>query len=479
MLDRAATYDKPEGERSMERTVAAFNILAGRIGEAALKEDEGWLLMDCLKTVRDRTGAKPHRDSIEDKIAYAALYGEARLRELPTTDTAQPVAHAAGKEVKLRRTDGSLVHDFVPTYAKTVGNLPVDSNVATALRSLVIAAMEKHSTEAVRTLLKNMAGVGKLNDVPLDLVQPAYDELRDLLDTPAAKTSSRELIPDPRPKSVELETVDGVTIVELSTEDAKTLGDLQADCALVNAFWKNVFASRKIHGMPQTKEQLRNVVGVTEVSEIPLDRLQVTYDELTRLVTKSGQRVELTCVNGNVFSEVATKFETKLGDLPSDSSRIRKELATVANLALSLRGQNAVQKALTDSAYTANAPSITFDKIQAAYDALQGLIRGDNVDSKPATRTIKLLLRTTTHSGKEVGLTEEIPSDIKRIGDIPSPSKIQKTIYDEANRAEFRCTNSRYNDALASGSGIPGLGTVTYTPIDKIQEMFDALVIAT
>lgn len=29
MEDRAATYDKPEGERSMPATVAAFNALTG------------------------------------------------------------------------------------------------------------------------------------------------------------------------------------------------------------------------------------------------------------------------------------------------------------------------------------------------------------------------------------------------------------------------------------------------------------------
>lgn len=75
MRDRAATYDKPEGERSMGKTVAAFNIITGR----DLTESEGWLLMQILKDVRDRQRQDAHRDSLEDGVAYAALKAEARL----------------------------------------------------------------------------------------------------------------------------------------------------------------------------------------------------------------------------------------------------------------------------------------------------------------------------------------------------------------------------------------------------------------
>lgn len=125
MRDRAATYDKPEGERSMAATVDAFNIITGRSGDEpllrlqslfsalrinlqsncpldrdvliermqtaehflgllsapALSESEGWLLMQVLKDVRDRQRAAPHRDSLEDCTAYSALKAEARLRE--------------------------------------------------------------------------------------------------------------------------------------------------------------------------------------------------------------------------------------------------------------------------------------------------------------------------------------------------------------------------------------------------------------
>lgn len=78
MEDRAHTYDKPEGERSMAKTVEAFNVITDR----DLTESEGWLLMQILKDVRDRARAAPHVDSLEDGIAYAALKAEARLRGL-------------------------------------------------------------------------------------------------------------------------------------------------------------------------------------------------------------------------------------------------------------------------------------------------------------------------------------------------------------------------------------------------------------
>lgn len=77
MRDRAATYDKPEGERSMAQTVAAFNAVTGR----NLSEAEGWLLLDILKQVRLFQRPGYHPDSAEDHIAYAALMAEAKARE--------------------------------------------------------------------------------------------------------------------------------------------------------------------------------------------------------------------------------------------------------------------------------------------------------------------------------------------------------------------------------------------------------------
>lgn len=77
MRDRAATYDKPEGERSMLQTVAIFNQFHG----TALTEAQGWHLMQILKDVRMFANPEqPHRDSVEDCVAYAALKGEAFLK---------------------------------------------------------------------------------------------------------------------------------------------------------------------------------------------------------------------------------------------------------------------------------------------------------------------------------------------------------------------------------------------------------------
>ena len=69
--DRAATYDNPQGERSMGRTVEAFNAITGH----KLTEEHGWLLMCLLKQVRSQQG-KYKSDNYEDLTAYAALMGE-------------------------------------------------------------------------------------------------------------------------------------------------------------------------------------------------------------------------------------------------------------------------------------------------------------------------------------------------------------------------------------------------------------------
>ena len=73
MLERGREYDSPTGERSMERTVFAFNVLTGNI----LSEQEGWLFMLLLKLSRQQQSPEWHQDSSEDAIAYAALLAEA------------------------------------------------------------------------------------------------------------------------------------------------------------------------------------------------------------------------------------------------------------------------------------------------------------------------------------------------------------------------------------------------------------------
>jgi hypothetical protein len=76
MQDRAATYDKPDGERSMGATVDAFKAVTGVL----MTEEQGWLFMALLKAVRSQQGAY-RADSYEDGAAYFALAGESAAKE--------------------------------------------------------------------------------------------------------------------------------------------------------------------------------------------------------------------------------------------------------------------------------------------------------------------------------------------------------------------------------------------------------------
>lgn len=69
--ERAATRDQPTGERSMARTVAAFNAMYGQ----RLTEEQGWQFMALLKIARSSAGAY-HPDDYTDQAAYSALAGE-------------------------------------------------------------------------------------------------------------------------------------------------------------------------------------------------------------------------------------------------------------------------------------------------------------------------------------------------------------------------------------------------------------------
>lgn len=81
MQDRASTYDKPEGERSMSKTVEVFNCFHG----TNLTEAQGWHFMAILKGVRLFARESFHADSAEDLCAYSALMGEAKAAEDITT----------------------------------------------------------------------------------------------------------------------------------------------------------------------------------------------------------------------------------------------------------------------------------------------------------------------------------------------------------------------------------------------------------
>jgi hypothetical protein len=93
MEQRGQQYDKPEGERSMAKTVLAFNAVTGR----QLKESDGWLLLAILKMVRDNQREMAHQDSCEDFVAYSALYGESRLKEVQGDDIFERALGPCGK----------------------------------------------------------------------------------------------------------------------------------------------------------------------------------------------------------------------------------------------------------------------------------------------------------------------------------------------------------------------------------------------
>lgn len=80
MHERGKTYDNHESadkERSMGRTIAAFNSITGY----DLTESDGWLIMLLLKQVRQRSSTGYHEDSALDSVAYAALLAESLQEE--------------------------------------------------------------------------------------------------------------------------------------------------------------------------------------------------------------------------------------------------------------------------------------------------------------------------------------------------------------------------------------------------------------
>jgi len=76
LVNRGKQYDGEDGERSMEKTVKAFNAVTGQ----CLTTAEGWLIMVLLKSVRAFQGS-PKADDFEDGASYFALMGEEALKD--------------------------------------------------------------------------------------------------------------------------------------------------------------------------------------------------------------------------------------------------------------------------------------------------------------------------------------------------------------------------------------------------------------
>ena len=110
LKDRAATYDKPEGERSMGATVAAFNAVTG--DGLMNSEERGWMFMAILKMVRSQQG-NYRADNYEDLAAYGALMGEAACDERNGGWTDREIKAAAFKDAYKEYTLQEVIGDAV------------------------------------------------------------------------------------------------------------------------------------------------------------------------------------------------------------------------------------------------------------------------------------------------------------------------------------------------------------------------------
>jgi len=133
MNDRAATYDKPAGERSMGAAVRAFEAVTG----IHITETQGWLFMAVLKAVRSQQGAY-RADSFEDGAAYFALAGEAAA--------AQPVLQQADA-----KPDGD---GLIPWHG---GECPVAGSVRVCVR--LRCGHENFSPNLARTFRWDHRGI--------------------------------------------------------------------------------------------------------------------------------------------------------------------------------------------------------------------------------------------------------------------------------------------------------------------------------
>ena len=132
MQARAATYDKPGGERSMGKAVQAFNAITGR----DLSEAEGWLLLAVLKNVRLFQRPGYHADSAEDAVAYQSLLAEAKAREVEQPAAAPYIGPDRRKAAEPAATvnDSLTVADADGWIKWEGGECPVDPDAVVDAR---------------------------------------------------------------------------------------------------------------------------------------------------------------------------------------------------------------------------------------------------------------------------------------------------------------------------------------------------------
>lgn len=153
MDERAKEYDSEEqgGERSMAATVAAFNAI---IKDNKLSESEGWLFMQCLKLVRDRSTASGHKDSIEDNVAYAALYGEARLAE-----------GRAAADAKSAERMTALIKKNITADTDGAPQQHTEESLRGKVCDVLIKVKNNFGTQAARALISHYGLSKKLCDI--------------------------------------------------------------------------------------------------------------------------------------------------------------------------------------------------------------------------------------------------------------------------------------------------------------------------
>ena len=131
MQDRATTYDKPQGERSMGMTVALANVLLAEKLREPLSEEDGWNFMELLKLVRSKQG-EFKADNYEDRAAYAGLAGEAAFQErarqqpLPRGEFA-PGAPISATTAPPAAPDVSVLFNALKTAANRMDRLALDA----------------------------------------------------------------------------------------------------------------------------------------------------------------------------------------------------------------------------------------------------------------------------------------------------------------------------------------------------------------
>ena len=125
MEERGKSRDSKEGERSMKRTVDAFNAATGH----RLSERDGWLFMVALKMARAASTSTGLADDYEDGAAYFALAGESVQPKDPKASPLREDTLRAYIEKNRHPLPGAIIpnagRDLKFAYGEEVHQLPL------------------------------------------------------------------------------------------------------------------------------------------------------------------------------------------------------------------------------------------------------------------------------------------------------------------------------------------------------------------